>query len=332
MKHQVRRWLSQNWLVVGVIVAIPLAALKPQFGARGGPLRPEITVRYVAVVVIFFLSGLGLKPRQILSAVTNVRLHVLVQTFTLLVVPLTMSRMAPLLRPVLNRWLVDGLVAVACMPPPVSSAVILTRAVGGNDAAAIFNAALGSLLGVVVTPLLLATALEGKRSFMLTTIGELATTILAPLALGQIFRPFLEPPNGLGQGILLLIIYTTFCDSFVSAPQTDNVKAGLVAIIAIVLVLQIFLLLLVFHIANKFFDPPDVVCALFSATHKSLTLGIPVLRVVFDGHPYLPLLSAPLLVYHPVQICLGGLLVPSLRAWMGAKGQTVISPRLSIDV
>ena len=32
------------------------------------------------------------------------------------------------------------------MPPPVSSAVILTKAVGGNEAAAIFNSAFGSFL------------------------------------------------------------------------------------------------------------------------------------------------------------------------------------------
>ncbi|OCT99733.1 hypothetical protein XELAEV_180055143mg, partial [Xenopus laevis] len=35
---------------------------------------------------------------------------------------------------------------VSCMPPPVSSAVILTKAVGGNEAAAIFNSAFGSFL------------------------------------------------------------------------------------------------------------------------------------------------------------------------------------------
>jgi len=40
------------------------------------------------------------------------------------------------------------------MPPPVSSAVIFTKAVGGNDAAAIFNSAFGSFLGIVVSPLL----------------------------------------------------------------------------------------------------------------------------------------------------------------------------------
>ena len=41
------------------------------------------------------------------------------------------------------------------MPPPVSSAVILTKAVGGNEAAAIFNSAFGSVLGVMVTPAML---------------------------------------------------------------------------------------------------------------------------------------------------------------------------------
>ena len=41
------------------------------------------------------------------------------------------------------------------MPPPVSSAVILTKAVGGNEAAAVFNSILGSFLGVFVTPLTL---------------------------------------------------------------------------------------------------------------------------------------------------------------------------------
>lgn len=44
---------------------------------------------------------------------------------------------------------------VGCMPPPVSSAVILTKAVGGNEAAAIFNSAFGSFLGIVITPMLL---------------------------------------------------------------------------------------------------------------------------------------------------------------------------------
>lgn len=39
------------------------------------------------------------------------------------------------------------------MPPPVSSAVILTRAAQGNETAAILNSVLGSFLGILITPL-----------------------------------------------------------------------------------------------------------------------------------------------------------------------------------
>lgn len=39
------------------------------------------------------------------------------------------------------------------MPPPVSSAVILTRAAQGNETAAIFNSVVGSFLGIIITPL-----------------------------------------------------------------------------------------------------------------------------------------------------------------------------------
>lgn len=45
------------------------------------------------------------------------------------------------------------LITVACMPPPVSSAVILTRAANGNETAAIFNSVLGSFLGILITPI-----------------------------------------------------------------------------------------------------------------------------------------------------------------------------------
>lgn len=41
------------------------------------------------------------------------------------------------------------------MPPPVSSAVILTKAAQGNETGAIFNSVLGSFLGIILTPLLL---------------------------------------------------------------------------------------------------------------------------------------------------------------------------------
>ncbi len=83
------------------------------------------------------------------------------QCFTFLLVPAFVHLASPLALRLLGEGgengsgVLSGLTTLSCMPPPVSSAVILTRAVGGNEAAAVFNSALGSVLGVFVTPALL---------------------------------------------------------------------------------------------------------------------------------------------------------------------------------
>ncbi|XP_031196243.1 sodium/bile acid cotransporter 7 isoform X3 [Mastomys coucha] len=140
--------VRKEWFMVGIVVAIGAAKLKPSVGVNGGPLKPEITVSYIAVATIFFNSGLSLKTEELTSALVHLRLHLFIQIFTLAFFPATMWLALQLLSVTsINEWLLKGLQTVGCMPPPVSSAVILTKAVGGNEAAAIFNSAFGSFLG-----------------------------------------------------------------------------------------------------------------------------------------------------------------------------------------
>lgn len=344
--------LRKNWMLVGVVLAITGAKAAPGIGAKDGPLYPDITVKYLAVALIFFLSGLGLRPRQLAGAVANVPLHALIQGFTLILVPIFVRYLvAPfLLAAGLDHWLCEGLVAVACLPPPVSSAVILTKAAGGNEASAIFNSAFGSLLGVFVTPVLLvalvdagstaasATTGAGASDALLGTLGrvfrQLFVTVVIPLCCGQVARPRLEawldrakpPLSEIGQGTLLLIIFTTFCDTFSGEAAVDHRRGALLVTGLVVLSLQGAFLSALFtatatqKVFKRPFPPGDVICALFCASHKSLTLGIPVLKIVFPDHPRFGLLSAPLLMYHPIQIVLGGVLVPSIRAWARRQG------------
>ena len=102
----------------------------PPLGAKDGPLLPEYTVKYGAVSLIFMISGLSLRTQQLSAAVRNVPLHAFVQGFTLLFIPLLFYVLVvPGLTAVgLDVWLARGLMVVGCMPPPVSSAVILTKA------------------------------------------------------------------------------------------------------------------------------------------------------------------------------------------------------------
>jgi sodium/bile acid cotransporter 7 len=339
--------LKKNWMLVGVVLSIAGARAAPAVGARDGPLYPDITVKYLAVALIFFLSGLGLRPRQLAGAVANVPLHALIQGFTLVAVPIFVRYVvAPVLYGAgLDRWLCEGLVAVSCLPPPVSSAVILTKAAGGNEAAAIFNSAFGSLLGVLITPIELVALVDaggassnttgaGASGALLATLGrvfrQLFVTVVIPLFCGQVARPRLEawldrakpPLSEIGQATLLLIIFTTFCDTFSGGESVESSRRGALAVTGlVVLSLQlvflgaVFMLTATTKIRRRPLPPGDVICALFCASHKSLTLGIPVMKIVFPDHPRFGLLSAPLLMYHPIQIVLGGVLVPSVRAW-----------------
>ncbi|KAK2492397.1 hypothetical protein MC885_015348 [Smutsia gigantea] len=51
--------------------------------------------------------------------------------------------------------------------------------------------------------------------------------------------------------------------------------------------------------------------------------GIPMLKIVFAGHERLSLISVPLLIYHPVQILLGSVLVPTIKSWMVSRQKGV---------
>ncbi|XP_032188345.1 sodium/bile acid cotransporter 7 isoform X3 [Mustela nigripes] len=126
--------MRKEWFMMGIVLAIAGAKLEPSIGVNGGPLKPEITVSYIAVATIFFNSGLSLKTEELTSALVHIKLHLFIQIFTLAFFPATIWLFLQLLSITpINEWLLKGLQTVGCMPPPVSSAVILTKAVGGNE-------------------------------------------------------------------------------------------------------------------------------------------------------------------------------------------------------
>ncbi|XP_075277203.1 sodium/bile acid cotransporter 7 isoform X2 [Opisthocomus hoazin] len=311
--------LRKEWFILGIVLVIAVARLEPAFGGKGGPLKPEITITYIAVSAIFFNSGLSLKTEELTNALMHVKLHLFVQIFTLVFFPTAIWLFLQLLSITpINEWLLKGLQTVGCMPPPVSSAVILTKAVGGNEAAAIFNSAFGSFL------------LGSSSSVPFTSIfSQLFMTVVVPLIIGQIVRRYIKdwlerkkPPFGaISSCVLLMIIYTTFCDTFAN-PNIDLDKFSLIVIVFIIFSVQMSFMFLTFLFStrnNSSFTPADTVAIIFCSTHKSLTLGIPMLKIVFAGYEHLSLISVPLLIYHPAQILLGSLLVPTIKSWMVSR-------------
>ncbi|GFX84619.1 glycosylphosphatidylinositol anchor attachment 1 protein [Trichonephila clavipes] len=302
-----------------------------KIGAKGGILKPEISVKYGAIFLIFFISGLSLQSKELVAATYQLRVHLFIQSFSLLFIPLFVQIFIQFIEQFYpNSNILTGFITMSCMPPPVSSAVLLTKQVGGNEAAAVFNSALGSLLGLLITPALLYLFFNGSGDVPVgSAILQLSLTVVFPVVIGQASRKIIGNSlpkhkkllSVIGNFLLLLIIYTTFCDTFSNHNEAFTLSTVIITTIIVVL-LQFILLGLAFYMSTLYFfrfTPEDIVAILYCSTHKSLTLGFPMLKVLYSNQAQFILISFPLLVYHPMQILIGSFLVPLLQKWIQNK-------------
>ncbi|KAI4454841.1 solute carrier family 10 member 7 [Holotrichia oblita] len=328
MARKILFWnvIRKQWLLVGIVICIIFACIYPKLGSKEGPLLPEITVKYISVPVIFLVSGISLKTETLFYTFQQYKLHLFVQIFTFVCIPILMQFLVLFLRIFgVNVWILKGLITVACMPPPVSSAVLLTKSAQGNETAAIFNSVLGSFLGILITPISLLFNL-GYTTLVpiFSTVFQLTVTVLFPLLLGQLLKKYTEirehnlPLNTISQIALLFVVYTTFCDTFMTADIGLDAVDVLITV-ALVLFIHFILIVISFRCAwyfRNYFNASDVVAITFCSTHKSLTLGIPILRLMFQGYSHLHQISLPLMVYHPIQIILGGIMGIQMKDWI----------------
>lgn len=176
--------------IIGLAVAIGFAAAVPKLGATHGYIRAEYSVKIPAIVIIFIISGLGLKTKALLTAAADLRIHLLIQGISLAAIPALGYAIALSLRQNgFNDHLADGLVIMACMPTTVSTNVVYTARAAGNEAAALVNAVLGNIIGIFITPLWLGHFLSvaGVAPYADVLI-ELTYTIIAPLIVGQLMQ------------------------------------------------------------------------------------------------------------------------------------------------
>ncbi|GAB5357477.1 hypothetical protein AAMO2058_000378200 [Amorphochlora amoebiformis] len=339
---------ARNWFIIAVVLAIFAAKAAPWIGRKGGLLKPSVTVK-LAVAAIFLIIGLSLKTKTLRDTFFQWHIHATVQLFSLLLTPLVMCTFANALEAiaeavlsegsdVLNAIvsLLEGVKVLSCMPSPVSSAVILTKAVGGNEAAAVFNSTLGSFLGVVITPLMLLNITGANAEVpILSMFRGLGLQIIMPIFIGQGIRTvaFTDLDKHLkrfsvskiSSAILVLIIYTVFCDTFSGSFEIQ--MELLLALVLFLFLSMVFLIGLVYCVASAVFPyltRSDMVAIMFCSTHKSLTLGMPLLKILFGDSSEISIavISIPLLIYHPLQILLGSCLVAPLQRWMNSESSS----------
>jgi solute carrier family 10 (sodium/bile acid cotransporter), member 7 len=307
-----------DWFLIGMVLATMLAWAFPEPGATGGWMRPELVTKG-SVALIFFLHGLMLSFAALRAGALNWRLHLLVQSCTFLLFPLIGLALNAALDGRIAFELLLGLFFLCALPSTVSSSVAMTATAGGNVAGAVFNATLSSLIGIVLTPLWVTWVMKttGETQPILPVIVDLLQWLVLPLVLGQGLRPWLgtwalrhKKRVGLIDRLaILILVYTSFCDSFKQGVWSGNGAGQLLGISAVCAVLFALVMLVTGAAARGLgFNREDRIVAIFCGSKKTLASGVPMAKLIFGAHPGLGLILLPIMVYHPLQLIVCGVL------------------------
>jgi sodium/bile acid cotransporter 7 len=300
------------FLLIGVIF---LAWLFPSIGTEESPLQLPKIAEY-GVTLIFFFYGLKLNPKSLLSDLSNWKLHLLVQLSTFVLFPLTIL-MVKAAFPVYFSTLVGlGIFYLATLPSTVSSSVVLVSIAGGNLPSAIFNASISSIIGIFITPLWMSIMLEkASDGFDIGhTIFKLCLEVLLPVILGLILNKKLgnlaarykTALRNFDQTTILLIVFTSFCESF-SGKMFDRFSLPELFLLGALMLLFFFLvfgLMILFSLWLKF-KREDRITVIFCGSKKSLVQGAVMGKVMFPSQAMLGVVLLPLMLYHALQLLAG---------------------------
>lgn len=315
------KFIRSQWFSLALVAAFALAWAMPSFGVA---INPRNQTQYGSIVAIFFLSGVILPTREAVAGLVNWRVHLFINVFQFLIVPAAAWLVLAPLRGRLDPGLFAGFCLLAALPTTVSSCVTFTQLARGNVAASLFNAAAGNIAGIVITPALLCLMLGGRAGHggldLLATIRSLTGQVIVPFAIGQAVylaaggRPaaWHSPVARINSALILLIVWTAFSATFANAAQFGKLhlaSAGYVVPLAALLPAHLCVLAGVAAGARALgFGRGDRIAIYYTATQKTLALGVPMAHATLGGDPrLLGLALLPIIVYHPLQLIIAGM-------------------------
>lgn len=270
----------------------------------------------VGIGLLFFLYGARLSAAETLHNLRHWRLQLSILSVTFVVLPVLGLGVRLLTDAWLSPQLAAGLLLATLVPSTVQGCVVYTRIARGNVAAAVVSASTSNLLGVVLTPVLVALLLGGEARVDADSVLRIVLQLLAPFVLGQLLRPVVggwvtRHDTGLkrfDRSTILLIVYVAFSEGaeagiWSAAPVLDVVAVALLC--AALLGAALGWCVAWGRLVG--FDRGDRVALLFCGSNKSLASGLPMATVLFPSD-VVAFVVLPLMIYHQLQLVVGSVL------------------------
>jgi len=149
------------------------------------------------------------------------------------------------------------------------------------------------------------------------SIAEILEGLLLPFIVGQLLRPLIggflsrhrTAANVLDRAVIVLIVYTAFCNSIVQGVWAGGNGATVVTCIVLALLLVAAAFTFTTFLSRRLgFSRPDEVVAVFCGSKKSLASGAPMAKILMGSAPTLGVIMLPLIVYHQTQLLVAALL------------------------
>ncbi|GAB3701882.1 bile acid:sodium symporter [Spirosoma flavus] len=310
-----------DWFILALLAMIGLAKVWPAPGIQEGPLSLSALANY-GVSLIFFFYGLKLNFSQLRAGLQNYRLHLVIHLTTFILFPAVVLPLRALLQTPDTDLLWLGIFYVAALPSTVSSSVVMVSIAGGNLPAAIFNASISSLIGVFITPLWMSYLLtETTGNYDLTgVIGKLTLQVIVPVVLGLLLNQRLgwfaakhkTALRYFDQITILLIVYTSFCESF-TRRAFENISGSDLLWLAGLMLGLFFLIYGLITLLSRLlnFSREDRITALFCGSKKSLVQGSVMANVLFPGN-LAGVALLPIMMYHALQLIVASILAQAM--------------------
>ncbi len=318
--------IKLNGFIIALLMAIPVAYFFP----KGSTILHLNEVTDVGIGLIFFFYGLKLSMSTFRSGVRNYKLHLLIHLSTFVLFPLLVLPFKSLMSGETAQLLWVGMFFLAVLPSTVSSSVVMVSIAKGNIPAAIFNASLSGLLGVILTPLWLGLVIDDAQGVsVLTVITKLLLQIVLPLTLGimlhhKIGHLAVKKSTLIGyfdKTVIVLIVYSSFCLSFNTNLFSGMQLEVLLLLYAAILALFLLVMLVVNLISKKLgFSTEDRVTALFCGSKKSLVHGSVMAKIMFGHSINASIYILPVMIYHMSQLLIIAFIAERYR-----KRRTILS-------